>query len=126
MKIISGIILILISISSYAQKDIFIKEIDFNLEYISDKEYENEYFLTVKFNKGSTYKFQITNHINDKPGEAVFELLDGDKLVVTNVFGEKYYETFRFQCNKTGFYDILIKYKDNRLGHSKVDIYLQQ
>jgi len=127
MKTIYSIaLLLLISLSSFAQKEIFIKQIDFKLDAISDKEYENEYFLTVKFNKGSTYKFDITNNINAMPGDAVFELLDGDQLVVTNVFGDKYFKAFRFQCNKTAFYDILIRFKDNKVGHSTVDIYLMQ
>jgi len=107
-----------------AQKGIFIKMIEFRLDQVSDIEYENEYFMTIKFNKGSTYKFKITNHIDAYVGEAIFELLDADKLVVTNLVGEKYYEIFSFICNKTGFYDILIRFKDNKLGCSVIEINL--
>lgn len=126
MKVIASIVFMLFSISSFAQQEVFINQIDFKLEHVSEKEYENEYFLTLKFNKGSTYKFDITNHINDMPGEAIFELLDGDKLLITNMVGDKTYDALKFQCNKTGFYDILIRYKDNRIGHSTVDIFLIQ
>jgi hypothetical protein len=109
-----------------AQKEIFIKLIEFRLDHVSDIDYENEYFMTLKFNKGSTYKFKIVNHIDAYAGEAIFELLDADKLVLTNMIGEKYYDTFSFVCNKTGFYDILIRFKDNKLGNSAIAINLIQ
>lgn len=109
-----------------AQKDIFIKKIEFKLDFISDVDYENEYFLTMKLNKGITYKFVIDNNINEYDGMAVVKLLDGDKLLVTNQIQDKYFEQFGFKCNKTGFYDILIQYKDNKRGYSFVDIYMIQ
>lgn len=109
-----------------AQKEIFIKLIEFRLDHVSDQDYENEYFMTIKFNKGSTYKIKVTNHLESYAGEAVFELLDADKLVLTNLVGEKYYDVFSFVCSKTGFYDILIRFKDNKLGNSVIDIKLLQ
>lgn len=109
-----------------AQREIFIKLIEFRLDQISEQDYENEYFMTIKFNKGSTYKIKVTNHLENYAGKAVFELLDADKLVLTNLVGEKYYEVFSFVCNKTGFYDILIRFKDNKLGNSVIDIKLLQ
>ena len=114
----------LYSIYANAQTEIFVKMIDFKLDQISDIDYENEYFMTIKFNKGSTYKFQITNHIDAYAGEAIFELLDADKLVLTNLVEDKYYEIFSFTCNKTGFYDILIRFKDNKTGNSVVVVKL--
>lgn len=111
---------------SFGQKEIFIKKIDFVLHEISDKDYENEYFMTMKFNKGTTYKFVVTNGIDNITGEAVLELLDGDKLQMTNLIGDKYFPKFSFQCNKTDFYDILVRFKDNQLGHSTIDIFLLQ
>lgn len=107
-----------------AQKEIFVKLIEFRLDQISEQDYENEYFMTIKFNKGSTYKIKVTNHLENYAGQAVFELLDADKLILTNLIGEKYYEIFSFVCNKTGFYDILIRFKDNKLGNSVIDIKL--
>ena len=112
------------SIHANAQTEIFVKMIGFKLDQISDIDYENEYFLTIKFNKGSTYKFKVTNHIDAYAGEAIFELLDADKLVLTNLVGDKYYEMFSFACNKTGFYDILIRFKDNKIGNSAVEVKL--
>ena len=109
-----------------AQKEIFVKLIDFRLDQLSEQDYENEYFMTIKFNKGSTYKIKVTNHLENYAGEAIFELLDADKLILTNLMGEKYYEVFSFVCNKTGFYDILIRFKDNKLGNSVIDIRLLQ
>lgn len=109
-----------------AQKEIFLKQIEFELTRVSDIDYENEYFLTLKLTKGTKYVFSITNGINDRPGQSVIELLDADNLVLTNIFGDKYFETINFQCNKTGFYDILVKFKDNELGFCRVDITMIQ
>jgi hypothetical protein len=108
------------------QKEIFLKQVDFKLSNVSDKDYENEYFMTIKLNKGTSYKFKITNHRENFIGQAVLELLDADHLILTNSIGEKYYETVGFVCNKTAFYDILIKYKDKKPGYSVVDIVMLQ
>jgi len=109
-----------------AQKEIFLRQIEFKLERISDIDYENEYFMTMKFNKGESYLFKITNHIENFAGQAVLELLEADKLVLTNFLNDKYYENLNFVCNKTGFYDILIRFKDNKVGNSAIDIKLLQ
>jgi len=109
-----------------AQKEIFLRQIEFKLERISDIDYENEYFMTMKFNKGESYLFKIINHIDNYAGKAILELLEADKLVLTNVLNEKYYENLNFICNKTGFYDILVKFKDNKVGNSVIDIKLLQ
>lgn len=112
--------------SAFAQKELFIKQIEFNLEVVSDIDYENEYFITLKLNKGSRYIFAVTNNVNDKPGKAIIELLDADNLIMTNGIGEKYFDKLSFECNKTGFYDLLVRFKDNQLGHSMVDVSLIQ
>lgn len=117
---------VFLSTQLYAQKEIYIQHIDFELTKISDIDYENEFFLTLKLTKGSKYKFAIVNNINERPGEAILELLDADNLVLTNIFGDKYYETANFVCNKTGFYDVLIRFKDNQTGHCQVDITMLQ
>jgi hypothetical protein len=109
-----------------AQKEIFIKQIEFKLEAISDIDYENEYFVTLKMNKGSKYTFKITNHQEGFVGEAVIELLDADNLVLTNIYGDQYYPNVAFQCNKTGFYDLLVKFRDNKVGFSVIDVLLVQ
>lgn len=109
-----------------AQKEIFLRQIEFKLERISDIDYENEYFMTMKFSKGESYLFRITNHIENFAGKAVLELLEADKLVSTNLLNDKYYENLNFVCNKTGFYDILIKFKDNKVGNSVIDVKLLQ
>ena len=110
----------------FAQKDIFIKEFQFELKKISANQYENEYFLTITLNKNSLYKFTVLNHIGDFPGVAVVEILENDKVVAANYVGGKYYEKFMFKCTKTGFYDILIHYQDNKLGSSLIKLFLVQ
>jgi hypothetical protein len=128
---IDRLILIIIFVTgiSYkvsAQKEIFIKQVEFRLDAVSDIDYENEYFLTLKLNKGSKYIFRVINHKDDYVGEAIVELMDADNLIMTNLFGDKYFTAVTFQCNKTGFYDILVKFKDNKLGYSVVDILMVQ
>jgi len=110
----------------YGQKEIFIKQIEFKLSHVSDVDYENEYFLTLKLNKGSTYKFKIINHRENYAGKAVIELMDANTLILTNQLNEKYFETLSFVCNKTAFYDILVRFKDKRPGNSLIDILLVQ
>lgn len=120
-------VLFLLGMNVFAQqKEIFLKQIGFKLEKVSPKDYENEYFMTIKLNKGTSYKFKITNHIDNYAGQAIMELLDGDTMIVTNSLNEKYFETVGFVCNKTAFYDILIKYKDKKPGNSVVDIVMMQ
>ena len=109
-----------------AQKEIFLRQIEFKLDRISDIDYENEYFMTMKFNKGESYLFKIVNHIENYAGKAVLEILEADRLIMTNLLNDKYYEKLNFVCNKTGFYDILIRFKDNRIGNSVIDVKLLQ
>lgn len=109
-----------------AQKEIFLRRIDFKLDAVSDIDYENEYFLTMQFNKGENYLFKITNHIDNYAGEAVIQILDADKLVSTNVLNDKYFEKLSFICNKTGFYDILVRFKDKKVGNSMIEIKIVQ
>ncbi|NOQ23985.1 MAG: hypothetical protein GQ564_01370 [Bacteroidales bacterium] len=115
-----------VSKSSVAQKDIFIKEFQFELKKINANQYENEYFLTITLSKNSLYKFVVLNHIGDFPGVAVVEILDNDKVVASNYVNGKYYEKFMFKCTKTGFYDILIHFNDNKLGSSLIKLFLVQ
>jgi len=130
MKIIHLILIIIFAFGTAykasAQKEIFIKQIEFKLDAVSDIDYENEYFLTLKLNKGSKYVFKITNHKDEYVGEAIVELMDADNLIMTNIYGDKYFQTVSFMCNKTGFYDLLIKFRDNKLGYSVVDVLLLQ
>lgn len=121
-----GLGTVLLPSKAFGQKEIFLKQIEFELTRVSDIDYENEYFLTLKLTKGTKYVFSITNGINDKPGDALIELLDADNLVLTNVLGDKYYPVINFQCNKTGFYDVLVRFKDNQLGHCQVDVTMIQ
>ncbi|HAN18805.1 MAG: hypothetical protein A2X13_08115 [Bacteroidetes bacterium GWC2_33_15] len=120
------IIFLLANKISYSQKEIFIKEFQFELKKISDNQYENEYFLTITLNKNSLYKFTVLNHIGDFPGKANIQILDGSQVVATNSVGDKYYEKFMFKCTKTGFYDILINFQDNKTGSSLIKLFLVQ
>ena len=111
---------------AFSQKEVFLRKIDFELEKISPNSVENEYYMTLEFNKGSKYKFKVLNHINGKVGLATLELHDGDKIVGVNSMGDKYFDQMMFQCSKTGFYDLLIRFKDHQLGCSTINVYLVQ
>ena len=115
---------LLLSKNTFAQQDIFIKEFQFELKKISANQYENEYFLTITLNKNSLYKFTVLNHIGDFPGKAVVEILDNDRVVAANYVNDKYYSKFMFKCTKTGFYDILIHFEDNKKGSSLIKLFL--
>ena len=115
---------LLLSKNTFAQKDIFIKEFQFELKKISANQYENEYFLTITLNKNSLYKFTVLNHIGDFPGKAIVEILDNDRVVATNFINDKYYSKFMFKCTKTGFYDLLIHFEDNKKGSSLIKLFL--
>ena len=108
------------------QKEVFLKQLEFKLDHVSDKDYENEYFMTIKLNKGTSYKFKVTNHRENYAGIAVIELLDSDNMILTNALNDKYFENISFVCNKTAFYDILIRYTDKKPGYSVVDISMAQ
>jgi len=108
------------------KKEVFIEQIEFKLDRISDNAYENEYFMTLKLNKGTTYKFKITNNQENLPGKAVLELLESNELLLTNALNEKYFEDVNFICNKTGFYDILIRFQEEKTGYSIIDIFMLQ
>lgn len=108
------------------QKEIFLKQLEFKLDLVSANQEENEYFLTLKFTKGTAYKFKISNHRENYAGKAVIELTEEGNLVLTNALKDKYFETVSFVCNKTGFYDILIRYQDKKPGYSMVDITMVQ
>jgi len=116
----------ILSFKAQAQKEIFIKEFQFELKKISANQYENEYFLTITLNKNSLYKFTVLNHIGDFPGDAVVEILENDNVVASNLVGGKYYEKFLFKCTKTGFYDILIHFDGNKQGSSLIKLFLVQ
>jgi hypothetical protein len=105
-----------------AQNEIFLRKIEFELTKISKNAEDNEFYLTLEFNKGTKYKFNIMNQVNGKGGDAVVELHDGEKLVGTNSAGEKYFGSFMFQCNKTGFYNVIIKFKNQVFGSSIIDL----
>ena len=126
VTILFTIFLICLFTDIYAQKDIFIKEFHFELKRRSENQYENEYFVTVTLNKNSLYKFTMLNHIGDFPGDVVVEILENDKVIATNLVGENYYEKFAFKCTKTGFYDVLMHYRDNKLGSSLIKLFLVQ
>jgi hypothetical protein len=129
MKVTIILLYFILSLSTgivKAQKEIFIKEVEFALEQVSDNEFENEYFMTLKLTKGVKYVFRITNEINDRPGKVTLQLIDADVLILTNLFGDKYYETVNFMCNKTEFYDLLLKFPDNQLGQCRVQILMIQ
>lgn len=133
MKLIRPVLLLFLLFGTVcnlqAQKEIFIKQIDFKLDEVSDIDYENEYFITLKLNKGTRYVFKVTNQLEDPEfyiGEAIVELMDADTRIMTNIFDGQYFDKATFICNATGFYDLLVKFKDNKRGNCMIDVIMLQ
>lgn len=106
------------------KKEIFLRKIDFALSKISPVETENKFYLTLQFNKDVQYKFYVKNHLKGGTGEAVVEIYDQDRLIGTNYLNKKYFDTFLFSCTKTGMYDVIVRFKDNKTGNSVISIYM--
>ncbi|MBN1949783.1 MAG: hypothetical protein JW801_01180 [Bacteroidales bacterium] len=133
MKLLRSAIFLVILVgatySAQAQKEIFIKQVEFKLDEVSDIDYENEYFITLKLNKGTKYIFRVTNHIEDPnfyTGEAIVELMEADTRIMTNIFDGQYFKEAVFVCSATGFYDLLVKFRDNKKGNSVVEVIIKQ
>lgn len=127
MRVIFIVALLIFGLPNvFSQKEIFLREMDFKLAKLKPNDYENEYFVTLNFNKGSNYKFSVLNNIDGLLGNAIVQILEADKLIATNSLGDKYFENFMFQCNKTGFYDILIHFENQKTGHSVIKLFLNQ
>lgn len=126
--IILAVLLLVSTVDLQAQNEVFLRKIDFDLPKVSPNPLENEFSLTLQLNKGTKYKFVVTNHVNGTIGDAIVEINDSEtsKMQVTNVFQDKYFEQFMFICNKTTFYDILMKFKDNKAGTSEVNVFMIQ
>jgi hypothetical protein len=60
------------------------------------------------------------------PGLAIVELMEADNRIMTNIYDGTYFKEATFKCNATGFYDLLVKFKDNQLGNSVVDVIMKQ
>jgi hypothetical protein len=105
-----------------AQNETFLRKFEFELSKIGKNAEDNQFYLTLEFYKGNKYKFNIENYVNGKGGAAIVEIHDGEKLVGTNASGEKYFSSFLFQCSKTSFYQVIIKFKNQSAGSSVIDM----
>lgn len=111
----------------YAQKsETFLRKIDFELAQVSRNEQENRFYLTLQFYKDINYKFSILNKQKAGFGNAIVEIYSEDRLLGTNYLNGKYFNTFLFQCSKTGMYDIVVRFINNKAGNSEISIYMVQ
>jgi hypothetical protein len=107
-----------------AQNEFFLRRFEFELTKLSKNFEDNEFYLALIFNRGIKYKFSIANKSDRKGDDAIVELHDGEKLVGSNMAGTKYFSQFFFQCNKTGLYKVIIKFKNKKIGSCIIDLYM--
>ena len=67
--------------------------------------------------KGNRYRFTICTD-EESSGEAIIQLYDEGKLIHSSYNPEtgKSYQNFDFDCNKSGFYIIMISFRDGKEG----------
>lgn len=72
---------------------------------------------SVVLSKNTEYLFSICNS-RDYPGEAIFQLYDNNRLLVTNyiISTGKYYPKVSFKCSTTGVYHMFITFKEGKQG----------
>ena len=99
---------------------------DENAEFLKDfhvylPQSENNKILSEKYsmvlNDSIIYQFTITQS-DSYPGRAVFQLFSDDELIGSNYNQkvDKNYESYYFECQKTGVYHMFISFVDGKEG----------
>lgn len=72
--------------------------------------------FSVILNKGTVYKFVVCN-AEGYEGKAVIKLMDGGNALVSNLKPDgSFLEAVGFSCQKTGMYNIMCGFKNNKEG----------
>lgn len=75
--------------------------------------------FSMVLSSGTIYRFSICNS-ESKPGRGVIQLFDVNKLLGSsfNAATGKEYQSFNFQCNKTGVYHVFISFQEGSPGYA--------
>lgn len=72
---------------------------------------------SVILSKNIKYRFTICNS-EQYEGEAIIQLYDDKRMVFSNLFNDKIYPFFDFDCKKTGRYMVMISFNNGEAGEA--------
>jgi len=75
--------------------------------------------FSMVLSKSTLYRFSICNS-DSKAGKGIIQLYDANTLIGSsyNAATGKEYQSFNFQCNKTGVYHVFISFMDGKPGYA--------
>ncbi len=90
---------------------------DFEINMIKDKKDMKTGYVkfSVVLNSRSHYQFNVVNGAGNVD-PVVMQLFDGDKLIVSNFEGGKFYTSFQFICRTTKIYTLQFFFKNGDEG----------
>lgn len=73
--------------------------------------------FSMVLSKSTVYRLSVCN-ADDSPGEAIIKLFDTKRMIASSYVPSsgKLFDSFDFQCDKTGVYHIFISFKDGKQG----------
>ncbi len=73
--------------------------------------------FSMVLSKSTVYRLSVCN-ADDSPGEAIIKLFDTKRMIASSYVPSsgKIFDSFDFQCDKTGVYHIFISFKDGKEG----------
>jgi len=74
---------------------------------------------SIMLRKNTVYRFTVCT-VDGSDGEAIIKLFDADQMLATNFnpTSGKIYQSFNFNCSRTGPYTLLISFKDGKKGRA--------
>ena len=95
----------------------YLSDYPVQLAVTSDGERAPIYKQTIALRKGNRYRFTICTD-EESAGEAVLKLYNEGKMIGSSFNPEtgKEYRSFDFDCNKFGYYVIMVSFKDGKNG----------
>lgn len=103
--------------NSVAGDVMYLKDFQIKLDAAQPGEEPPRATYSVVLSKNTEYLFTICNS-KDYQGEAIFQLYDNNRLMITNytIATGKYYPKVRFKCTSTGVYHMFVTFKEGQQG----------
>ncbi len=97
----------------------YLKDFVVKLEATGPGERPNTYRQTLALRKNITYRFSICN-MDNSDGEAVLRVYDNANLILSSWYPStgKEYRVINFECKKSGYYTIVINFKEGKAGEA--------